>query len=297
MSTSHCVITSPRTPGSLTAWKTTTSLPSSRSAPDLRAWKNERDIWAAAAAEARPRRRIDGTVVRRASARSGREQGESSRSAVPQRWVGRVGGKRCRTRVVASSSNSDTTEGPSSLLLDSYESVPPVEMRYDSSGSEASANGCKGNDKDKGKERAHRTPGLKGRLPTDRREREAEKARGQVEVRLATERLIARENAQLAIGRLEELESGESSESVDDESSDDENPPSIVGEVLLADVSSGTSLYRLNSNTARSEVAVMVGPEPKQSWKACLKIWVRRVFCVPDGGARKARKLQKERRK
>ncbi|KAK5955214.1 hypothetical protein OHC33_003894 [Knufia fluminis] len=320
MSTSHCVITSPRPPVSLTAWKTTTSFPSSRSAPDLRAWKNDRDIWAAAAAEDRPRRRIDGTVVRRSSMRTGRDpregegEGESSRFAVPRRWIGRVSRERARARVVASSSNvsSDTTERPSNLPLDSYESVLSLPVRDDSGGSETSRDEMGDGRNDKGKERAHPPRKLKGRLPANRRKKEVEKIRRQEEVRLATERLITRENALLAIGPLEELiarenarlpisplvelESGESSESVDDDSSDDENPPSIVEDVLLADMGSGTHPVRLNANIARSKVAVVVGTEPKQDWKASLKVWVRRVFCVADGSARKPRKLQKGRR-
>jgi len=191
-----------------------------------------------------------------------------------------------------------------------------------------------GNDKGKGKERAHPAPTFGGSITADgcvkglgaaakyraresskhlaaaasaraeidartrmlkaaHMEKEQEKARRQEEVRRATERLIARENAVLVTGMNEEGNSDESSESVYDESSDDENPPSMVADIAEVDVRRNTSLVRLNSNTARSETAVVVEPQPKRCWM----VWFRWVFCVPDGDVRRGKKLQKERRR
>lgn len=111
-------------------------------------------------------------------------------------------------------------------------------------------------------------------------------------VKKATERLIALENAELMLDRQDEDYDSESSESVYDESSDDENPPSIVEDILLAGAERSIPLVRQNSNAARSERGVVVTmPKPKESWKN----WFRRMFCVPNANTRKPRNLQKKR--
>jgi len=187
-----------------------------------------------------------------------------------------------------------------------------------------------GKEKGKGKERAHLTWGkcvtaekrarareLAGRYTSResaKRLAEAAAARAEIEARTeklmaerlerikareekvkkTTERLMALENAELMLDRQDEDYDSESSESVYDESSDDENLPSIVEDILLAGVERSIPLVRQNSNAARSERGVVVTmpkpkPKPKENWKN----WFRRMFCVPNANTRKPKKLQR----
>ncbi|KAK5098112.1 hypothetical protein LTR70_004356 [Exophiala xenobiotica] len=189
-----------------------------------------------------------------------------------------------------------------------------------------------GKEKGKGKERAHLTWGkcvtaekrarareLAGRYTSResaKRLAEAAAARAEIEARTkklmaerlerikareekikkATERLMALENAELMLDRQDEDYDSESSESVYDESSDDENLLSIVEDILLAGVERSIPLVRQNSNAATSERGVVVTmpkpkpkPKPKENWKN----WFRQMFCVPNANTRKPRKLQR----
>ena len=113
------------------------------------------------------------------------------------------------------------------------------------------------------------------------------------EVRRATLEVIAQENARVlgwCDGTLDEFES-ESSESVDDESSDDEMGTSTVRDILRAGDERRTPVVRQQSRNVKSEVGIVVMPRDKESWKG----WLRRVLCVLGENARNGNKLRKTR--
>lgn len=121
---------------------------------------------------------------------------------------------------------------------------------------------------------------------------ESVKAREE-KVKKATECLIDRENTEVMQSHRDEEYDSESSESVYDDSSDDENPPSIVEDILLAAVERDITLVRQNSDAVRSQKGMVV-TTPKPKVKGGWQFWFRWMFCIPSAKIRKPEKLQKK---
>jgi len=112
-------------------------------------------------------------------------------------------------------------------------------------------------------------------------------------VQKATKWLIAGENAEVMQGHPDEEYDSESSVSVYDDSSDDESPTSMVGDILLAAVERGIPLVRQDSDAVRLQRGVVV-TTPKPKVKGGWHFWFWWTFCIPSATIRKPEKLQKK---